>query len=105
MTATQPLRSYQTRGLCERSAGGFEVSCERGEETRAGRLRSAGPSRLIELEGMDRDTALALIGEHTSVEIGPQNMEAAEAAWRATEDCRARCCRQPLRRRAARAAP
>jgi hypothetical protein len=25
-----------------------------------------------------------LIGEHTGVEIGPQNMEAAEAVWRAT---------------------
>lgn len=44
----------------------------------------SGPLQLIPLGGLDRDAALALIAEHTGVEIGPRNLEAAEAVWQAT---------------------
>jgi hypothetical protein len=45
----------------------------------------AGPLQLIQLAGgLDRDAALGLIAEHAGVEIGPDNLEAADAVWRAT---------------------
>jgi hypothetical protein len=43
----------------------------------------SGPLKLIQLAGLDRDAALALIAEHAGVEIGPRNLEAADAVWRA----------------------
>jgi hypothetical protein len=44
----------------------------------------SGPLQLIQLGGLDRDAALGLIAEHAGVEIGPHNIDAADAVWRAT---------------------
>jgi hypothetical protein len=44
----------------------------------------SGPLQLIQLGGLDQDAAHALIAEHTGVVIGPHNLEAADAVWRAT---------------------